>query len=150
MECPRLWPYLATNLKTQTIKEKTMKQTKLILIVLAFANLAQAQSSTVSAHKVAQLFVNPKVVECLADITKLNSNVELYAGEVTQEIIGKDEIGQIAKTSFPYSLITGGDIIAGDVELIVTEEKFETWPWGFVDFVVTGCEVKEKFMSDFI
>lgn len=131
MELLALSPYFARNLKTQTLKERKMKLIKVILIVLAFTNLAQANTTPVSAQKVANLFVNPQVMGCMAEVTKYNNKAELYAGEVTQEIIGTDKIGQIAKTSIHYTLITGGDIVAGNIEVIITEEK---WKHGLGDF----------------
>lgn len=127
-----------------------MKLTKIFIIVLAFVNTAQANTESISAQKVADLFVNPQVMECMLEVTKYNNKAEVYAGDVTRKLIGSDKMGQIAKTFINYSLIVEGDIMAGDIEVIITEEKVETFPWGFLNFMVTGCEVNESHIEEFL
>ena len=112
-----------------------MKQILGLALVLATSSFAHASAS---AEDIAQAMVSPRVAPCLKELQKLANRYELSVSEISRNQDGKD-----ITTMVTYMLIQGGDMVMGNVTLVINEKLVPQF--GFPETtgrpVVQGCSI---------
>jgi hypothetical protein len=118
---------------------------KLIIGMLVLCSMKAFAAESISGEKMADLLSSSKAAPCLANLYQLENEAELRANSYGFVVV-KDETKQEIQTTIEYRIVKGGDMIAGEAKIIVTEKLYQIpeAPQGITAPKVEGCKFDSR------